>query len=52
MRNTKNISFFKTVLKKLLIEKEYYDVNSYLNDLITEKCVFDIVPKKMFVKYC
>ena len=52
MRNIKNISFFKTVLKKLLIEKEYYDVNSFLNDLITEKCVFDIVPKKMLVKYC
>ena len=34
MRNIKNITLFKTVLKKLLVEKEYYDVKSFMNDLI------------------
>ena len=51
LRNIKNVTFFKTVLKKLLIDREYYEVKVYMNDIITEKCILKFVPKNVILKY-
>ena len=51
LRNIKNVTFFKTVLKKLLIDREYYEVKAYMNDIITEKCILKFVPKNVILKY-
>ena len=51
LRNIKNVTLFKTVLKKLLVDREYYDIKSYMNDIITEKCILKIVPKNVISKH-
>ena len=51
LRNVKHLTFFRTLLKKFLVDMEYYDVQSFLGDTVADTCILKFVSKKDLLKY-
>jgi hypothetical protein len=53
LRNLKNDTLFKNLLKKLLVDKEYYNINEFsdLNIKITDNNIRKFVSKKDLLRY-